>query len=311
MTSAIPDYDNPEIEEAWCNERRAEVTAYLKAQQVAHGQVGEWPAWHVAPHVSVWAIESAIEPGSMGLWVISGDLPTDFASSRDLPDPREAVRMFAERWRAAAVLMARGKAHPEVRIGGNAEERKTLAPLLRSRAELLSRWAEEAMPDSGHESRAWVRVPRPVRDTGARNPGPAVFHALWCARAPGNAAATVRPCDGAELQRRDVRASRVPATPAGLSQRVPSMPNLAKKSISALVAAATVAGTLAASSTGTQARGFYAPVGAGMLGALALGAMAAEASAPRYARVVEHRYAPKKNGKLHYCGCLVRDVRVY
>lgn len=60
-----------------------------------------------------------------------------------------------------------------------------------------------------------------------------------------------------------------------------------------------------------QARGLYAPVGVGMVGALALGPMAAEASAPRYARVVEHRYARKKNGKLHYCGCVVRHVRVY
>lgn len=88
------------------------------------------------------------------------------------------------------------------------------------------------------------------------------------------------------------------------------MPNLAKKSISILVAAATVAGTLAASGTGAQARGFYASAGPGVIGALAFGAMAAEASAPRYARVVEHRYARKK-GKLHYCGCVVRHVRVY
>lgn len=88
------------------------------------------------------------------------------------------------------------------------------------------------------------------------------------------------------------------------------MPNLAKKFISALVAAATVAGALAGSSTGARARDFYAPVGAGVIGALALGAMAAEASAPRYARVVEHRYA-RKNGKLHYCGCVVRHVPVY
>jgi hypothetical protein len=87
------------------------------------------------------------------------------------------------------------------------------------------------------------------------------------------------------------------------------MPNFARKSISVLIAAATLAGSLGATS-GAQARGFYAPAGAGMIGALALGAMAAEASAPRYARVVEHRYA-RKNGKLHYCGCVVRHVRVY
>ena len=143
MTSAAPDYDDRKVEEAWCNDRRAEISAYLVAQRVPHGDVGDWPAWHLAPYVSVWAIESAVEPGSLGWWVISGDLPTDYASSRGLPSPREALRGFAARWQAAAVLMARGEAHPEVRIGSRAEERKLLAPLLRERAELLARWAED------------------------------------------------------------------------------------------------------------------------------------------------------------------------
>jgi hypothetical protein len=117
--------------------------------------------------------------------------------------------------------------------------------------------------------------------------------------------------DVSGLQPDKRRTSRQSATPVDESQRVRSMPNRFKKSVSALLAAATVAGTLAASGTGAQARSFYGPAGAGVIGALALGAMAAEASAPRYARVVEHRYARKKNGKLHYCGCVVRHVRVF
>lgn len=89
------------------------------------------------------------------------------------------------------------------------------------------------------------------------------------------------------------------------------MSSLLKKSITTLVAAATLAGTLGATSTGAQARGYYGvPVAAGIAG-LAFGAMAAEAAvAPRYARVVEHRYVRKGN-KMHYCGCVVRHVRVY
>ena len=88
------------------------------------------------------------------------------------------------------------------------------------------------------------------------------------------------------------------------------MSKLVAKSISTLVAAATVAGTLGLS-TGAQARGYYGvPVAAGIVGGLALGAFAAEAAAPRYARVVEHRYVRKGN-KLHYCGCVVRHVPMY
>ena len=83
--------------------------------------------------------------------MISGDLPTDYASSRGLPDPREALRGFAARWQAAAALMARGEAHPEVSIGRSAEERKSLAPLLQRRAELLARWIadDELWDDNG------------------------------------------------------------------------------------------------------------------------------------------------------------------
>lgn len=85
--------------------------------------------------------------------------------------------------------------------------------------------------------------------------------------------------------------------------------SIVKKSIATLVAAATLAGTLGAASTGAQARGFYGvSVAAGVIGGLALGAIAAEAAvAPRYARVVEHRYV-RKGKKLHYCGCVVRHV---
>src|SRR6266446_5228772 len=53
-----PDYDDPAVEERWCNEQRVNVTNYLSSQKVKHGRIGDWPAWHVAPYVSIWAIES-------------------------------------------------------------------------------------------------------------------------------------------------------------------------------------------------------------------------------------------------------------
>ena len=59
------DYDDPNVEERWCSERRSEVAAYLAAEGVTHGRIGEWPAWHLAPHVSIWAIESQAKPGGL------------------------------------------------------------------------------------------------------------------------------------------------------------------------------------------------------------------------------------------------------
>ena len=110
-------YDDPAVEERWCEERRTQVTEYLQHEAVEHGGVSEWPAWHVAPYVSVWAIESKIRPGMVGWWAICGDMPTDYVSAAKIKHPREAVRAIAQGWREHATLMARGEAHADTQIG--------------------------------------------------------------------------------------------------------------------------------------------------------------------------------------------------
>ena len=139
----MPDYDDPETEARWCAERRAEVEDYLNREGVERGEIGEWPAWHVAPYVSIWAIESRKQPGWVGWWVIAGDLPTDYISADTVErHPRAALRAIAERWLEHAELMARGEADPALRIGPP-EEWPSLAPLLKSRATLLLEWAND------------------------------------------------------------------------------------------------------------------------------------------------------------------------
>jgi hypothetical protein len=138
-----PDYDDPDVEEAWCDEQRAKVVAYVQAQRIPHRSVGDWPAWHLAPNVALWALESASSPGWVDHWVISGDLPTDHVGKPEGADPREAVRAISKRWREAAQLMERGEPHPEVAIGRSAEERMSLAPLLAARATLLARMVDD------------------------------------------------------------------------------------------------------------------------------------------------------------------------
>ena len=81
------DYDDPVVEEKWCSERREQVAQYLLRENVTYGQIGEWPAWHVAPFVSIWAIESAASNNRLGWWVICGDLPTDYVSAAELKSP--------------------------------------------------------------------------------------------------------------------------------------------------------------------------------------------------------------------------------
>lgn len=136
------DYNDIVVEETWCNSRREEVIEYLQAQQVIHGAVGEWPAWHVAPYVSIWAIESKINPGWIGWWVISGDLPTDYISADSIKHPREALLAFSNRWREMASYMERGELYPAIKIGPP-ESWPMLIPLLNSRAKTLYEWAND------------------------------------------------------------------------------------------------------------------------------------------------------------------------
>ena len=137
-----PNYDDPAVEEKWCSERRTEVAAYLKREGVTHGSIGEWPAWHIAPYVSIWAIESAQRPEWVGWWVICGDLPTDYVSAETVKHPREAMRSIAERWLEVSGYMSRGEKHPTMNIG-TPDSWPKLGPLLKSRSQLLAKWVND------------------------------------------------------------------------------------------------------------------------------------------------------------------------
>ncbi|MEQ1891600.1 MAG: DUF4826 family protein [Planctomycetota bacterium] len=136
--------DDPDeaTEAAWCNERRKEVLAYLRSEGLRHGRVGVWPAWHVWPYVSLWAIESRVARDRIGWWAVSGDLPTDYVSADGVVHPREALRAIASLWREAAGCMKRGEPHPQLPIGERGDWRK-LAPLLLSRAQLFESFAND------------------------------------------------------------------------------------------------------------------------------------------------------------------------
>jgi hypothetical protein len=136
------DYDDPEVEERWCTEQRDHVEEYLKAQNVVHGEIGEWPAWHVPPYVAVWAIESRKNPGWVGWWAISGDVPTDYISAEKVKHPREAMRIFSEVWGEVSGYMLRGEHHPTIRIGKE-EDWPVLGDLLKRRSELLAQFADD------------------------------------------------------------------------------------------------------------------------------------------------------------------------
>jgi hypothetical protein len=140
-----PDYDDPEVEGRWCSEQQEIVADYLRSQKVKHGRIGEWPAWHVAPCASIWAIESLARPEWIGWWVICGDLPTDYISAHDVKPPqhpRKAMRVFAENWLEVVKAWKDGREIENSRIG-DPNSQEELGPLLESRATLLMEWADD------------------------------------------------------------------------------------------------------------------------------------------------------------------------
>ena len=139
------DYDDPEIEEKWCADQRSVIVAYVKSQNLEHGSIGEWPAWHLPPCVAIWAIESLSSPGWIGWWAISGDLPPDYISSADIEPPqhpRKAMRAISQRWTAQAHAWSNGQDYNGITIGGPLSHEE-LAPMLLSRANLLLEWSQD------------------------------------------------------------------------------------------------------------------------------------------------------------------------
>jgi len=152
-----PDYGDPAVQEEWCMACQGKVIQYLSDQGVDHGQVGRWPALHVAPILAIWPIESKQWPGKLGWWVICGDLPTDHVSGCMVHHPRAAMQAFGERWREAAAHMARGEPLPDGSRVGRPEDWPSLAPLVASRAEALLDWAADD---------AWWEADGSWKDTG-------------------------------------------------------------------------------------------------------------------------------------------------
>ncbi len=130
--------DDPsnEVDEHWCAAQRGQVLTYLSDEGFKSPAVGEWPAWHITPLVSVWAVESIERPGSVGWWAVSGDFPTDYTTCSVHCHPRQAIREIGARWRDAAANWADGK--PAEGFGlRNPEQERELASSLAARAQLF------------------------------------------------------------------------------------------------------------------------------------------------------------------------------
>ena len=136
------DHDEPRKDSEWISKRRAELLGYLRREGVRHGGLPLKPDWFVAPYLSIWRVLSLKAPGATGWWAICGDVPTDYISSSEARDAREAMRAFSAHWKELARCMLRGEAHREFDLG-DPKDWPVLGDLLRRRAKLLNQWSRD------------------------------------------------------------------------------------------------------------------------------------------------------------------------
>lgn len=150
-----PNFDDPKVEEEWCAQGRDHVEWFLDQQPIEHGRIGEWPAFHIAPHVAVWAIESGEEEDLLGWWVITGDLPTDYFSAMELHHPRQVLAEAAARWQMLLDNVAKGVEDESISLAGLAENPE-LQEVLRVRIELLKR--------TFNQEEFWIQFDKDLED---------------------------------------------------------------------------------------------------------------------------------------------------
>jgi hypothetical protein len=126
----------------WLAEQRDHVFQYLEEQGLPANRSGASAAWQVAPYVSLWRIGVSTGSSNPEIWVISGDLPCDYIPTDHAPTPRQAIGTIARKWLELAASMTHGESHPDLVVGAP-QDQHSLAPLLKSRAQLLLEWTED------------------------------------------------------------------------------------------------------------------------------------------------------------------------
>lgn len=136
----MPSLDDRELEE-WVGKQRALVKAYLHAEGIHDPEVGDWPAFEVAPVFAIWAVESKKVRGKIGWWAFSGDCPTDYVSEDGQCHPRSALRRLIIQWRTYVSSMRRGLQPPNATFSGG--DLRALGGLLEKRIEILNEWVAD------------------------------------------------------------------------------------------------------------------------------------------------------------------------
>jgi hypothetical protein len=129
-------------EQEWLDEQRERFISYLLTQNIDVRKRKRRIRWSLPPKVSLWSIQL---PRQDCVWVISGDVPTDYIFLDETVDSREVMFSFCNRWDEVSAILKTGKQHPTIRIGEgeSASQLEELGSLLSLRAQLLRKWAND------------------------------------------------------------------------------------------------------------------------------------------------------------------------
>jgi hypothetical protein len=133
---------NNEEFESWNSAKRAEVISYLERQGISSPQVGDWPAFDVAPFFGIWCVESKIQKGRIGWWAFAGDCPIDYVSEDGQCHPRAALRNLLKSWNDCIPFMKAGMQPPHTRFGDGSNTVE-LGNLLEKRVAILQEWLSD------------------------------------------------------------------------------------------------------------------------------------------------------------------------
>ena len=96
--SKFPQLTNEEKQQ-WLRDKYQVATKFLADKGMVTTSVSDADSRYIIPLMSVWKL-NLIDKSSV--WVIAGDLPTDYIEENVAKDAREAVRHFSYKWQMQA-----------------------------------------------------------------------------------------------------------------------------------------------------------------------------------------------------------------
>lgn len=93
-------------QKTWVREQYLAATKFLADKGLVTQSVNDKDSRYLVPLMSVWKINLA---DKTSVWVITGDLPTDFAALSVAETARDSLRHFAMKWQVQAENLLRAK----------------------------------------------------------------------------------------------------------------------------------------------------------------------------------------------------------